>query len=105
MKKLYTAKVEIDLVVIADDKDEAKIVALNSFKDECFPYIDVEEMNDLPGDWELNCIPYGKSDQNDPDRTVEGWINVGAAPAYQERLEEQIKFKNKLKKIDWGEAR
>lgn len=80
-KQLYVVTFVMDMVVAASSKEEAEIIARRNqsleaanLDIEC-----VEEMSHLPGQWELDALVYGK-----PERTVDEWIEAGAAPKYAE---------------------
>ena len=85
MKKLYTAKVEIDIVVVAEDKDEAKLIALSSLDTDSPFIVDVEDMVKLPEGWDLGLAPFGKRGYE--PLTIEEWVDIGAAPVYQESVD------------------
>jgi len=81
--KLFTVTLETTLIVVADDEREAEELALEAD-------ISISEMgamaNDMrhyPGDWDENSIPYGEQDPQNPDKTVQEWIDEGAAPLYK----------------------
>lgn len=85
-KKLFVVEVMTELVVLADDEAEAEELARDSKYDgdwECD--FSAREMTYLPNDWELRALPYGHRDDDDPDRTIEEWVKLGAAPKYSAR--------------------
>lgn len=84
MPKLFTVTVETEVVVLAESQEEAEDLAKTDFRD-----LDVSDfsfvgsnMRYLPGDWETYSIPFGLKEDSHPDRTVQEWIDLGAAPFY-----------------------
>ncbi len=84
-KKLFTVEVSVEIVVVAEDADDARLSALESLRD-----VDSDQyqahaapMRHYPSTWDTKSIPYGDGDKEDMDRTVEKWIELGAAPEYK----------------------
>lgn len=79
--KLWTVKVENEIVVAADTAKEAGLIAkkvpLGEWGD--FDY-EAEAMTSLPFGWDTTCNPYTK-DRN-TDRTIAQYINDGEAPEF-----------------------
>lgn len=82
MKKLYVVSIETEIVVIAEDEAEAEMAARDAALDVESDFA-AREMTYLPSGWESDSIPYGDGDDEDQDRTIEGWVNAGAAEAYK----------------------
>jgi hypothetical protein len=94
-KKLYTVTIEAEIVVVADDAAEAEEAAHDAMSDlSSYDYdISATPMRFLPSGWEMNAIPYGENADDDPDRTVDGWIRAGAGEEYlasRKRFDEQM---------------
>ena len=83
-KKLFVVEVMTEMVVVAEDAGEAEELAAEASYDlSRYDYgYHATEMTYLPGDWGPDSIPYGLKDDSDPDRTIEKWANLGAAPQY-----------------------
>jgi hypothetical protein len=88
-KRLFTVAIETEVVVLAESSSEAELLARESMRD-----LDGDQwtmmaspMAYLPAGWEGDAIPYGPGDSEDPDRTVDKWIERGAAPKYTELLQ------------------
>lgn len=79
MKRLYVVTLSMEVVVVAEGPSEASRIAEVADIDFHSWDGDAVEMRHLPGDWDLDCIPFGDAD---PERTVGQWIEAGAAPAY-----------------------
>ena len=82
-KRLFTVQVTFEIVVVADDTASAKRhAAAESIADFGPPEISVVPLCYLPADWDEDSIPFGDEDSSEPDRTVGGWMMLGAAPDY-----------------------
>jgi hypothetical protein len=79
MKQLYNVELTREIVVLAESREEAERRALEA-DDDGDPDVHAHEMTYYPGDWDDDCIPFGDRDDEDPDRTVGKWIELGAAP-------------------------
>lgn len=83
-KQLWVVEIVQELVVVAEDRDEAVKLGLKAAKEDPHdggePGVSASEMMYYPGDWEDDNIPYGYSDPADPDRSLGKWIDMGAAP-------------------------
>lgn len=84
-KKLFVVKLWNEVVVVAEDENDAQSVAISSLRD-----VDTSSfgahaapMRRLPEDWEPSSIPYGNDSKTERDRTIQNWIDVGAAPEYK----------------------
>lgn len=89
MKKLYTVTVETELVVLADSPEDAEYNAEHWAREGDFDVF-AKEMTYLPNGWEPEALPYGKFDDDTPEKTIEQLIEEGCAPEYiktKERLE------------------
>lgn len=85
MKNLYAVKIEIEVLVLAESRKEARETAEGMWSEirgneEASFY--AVEMSSMPNNWELDCLPYGHMQDEEYDRTVGGWIELGAAPRY-----------------------
>jgi hypothetical protein len=83
-KKLYVVSTEVDVVVRVESREEAQRIA----SDQCASDLmqsnvaadwNATEMMWLPGDWDLDCLPYGDGDS---DETIRELIEAGEAPGY-----------------------
>ncbi len=83
--KLYTVAIETEIVVLANSPGEAEEQAANAQSDlsESDYGIHARNMSHLPAEWEMDSIPFGEKDDDDPDRTLGEWIERGAAPEYK----------------------
>lgn len=94
--KLFTVTIETEVVVIAEDKEEAEHEAARVALNEDFE-CRATPMSHYPAGWHEDSIPFGDGDPEDPDRRVVQWITLGAAEelqALQAKLRKQ-KGKNK----------
>lgn len=82
MKKLYLVELITTAVVVAEDEFEARDYADEAARD-YDPNVEVDELRYLPADWDEDSLPYGYMDPNNPDKTVQQWIDEGAAPMYK----------------------
>lgn len=88
MPKLYTVVIEHEIVVVAESESEAVSHAHEALGD-IDPHdadISATEMRHLPVSWGLDAIPFGDCSEDDPDRTIQGWIDQGAGVTYQEMV-------------------
>jgi hypothetical protein len=84
--RLYNVVLSVEVVVLAENEDAASELAVESF-DEIDPDSfdsKARPMDSLPDGWDDKSIPLGDEDPEDPDRTVEEWAKLGAAPRYVE---------------------
>lgn len=85
MKKLYNVTIEVEVVVVAESESDARKHAQDAIDEVSFENdvdYDVRELVYLSGNWDLNCIPFGDRDGDDPDRTIQGWLDAGAGEKY-----------------------
>lgn len=80
--QLYEVEVTRELLVLARSRADAERLA-RKVDDDPMPDVHASEMRCFPGDWEGGEIPYGERDESDPNRTVDQWIALGAAPHYR----------------------
>lgn len=87
-KRLFTVTIETEIVVLAEDADEAEEIAIDAIDGLDSDAWDSHAMPmaTLPAGWEGDAIPYGPGVEDDPDRTVGQWIEQGAAPEYAKLL-------------------
>lgn len=84
-KRLFTVELTAEIVVFAEDEHDARSAALDSLRelDEDAFNAHAVPMRRLPSEWTSTSIPYGEGDPSDRDRTIQGWIDQGAAPEYE----------------------
>jgi len=83
-KKLYVVSTEVDVVVRAESREEAQRIASDQRASDLMQSNvaadwNATEMMWLPGDWDLNSLPYSDSDDN---KTIRELIEAGEAPGY-----------------------
>jgi hypothetical protein len=85
-KRLYVVTVESSVVVVAEDVDQARVLARKPDVEFNFEALGahISELTYLPDDWDEDSIPFGLRADADRDRTIGGWIDAGAAPVYRE---------------------
>lgn len=93
MKKLYVVSIEVEVVVIADDEEDAREAASDALHEmDSFDHdYNVQPMRFLPGGWDGGEIPFGTRDDDDdgPEKDVNAWIAAGAAPELTRRMAEK----------------
>jgi len=77
-KQIYTARIEVELMIIAESADGARMIAARSLKEEAsnFSWVDFDTVlsnGKLAKGWVVNALPYGKNE----NKTVGGWIGGG----------------------------
>jgi hypothetical protein len=80
MKKLYTVKLETEIVVVADSIDDAKSVGqqrASSLGSDEIVAIAAHPIRKLPPGWDEGCHPYG-----DDHKSIKALVSEGAAPEY-----------------------
>lgn len=87
-KKLFTVKLSVEIVVVAEDESAARSVAISSLsplRDVNADEYDVHAspMQHLPEDWEPSAIPFGNDHKAERDLTIQNWIDLGSAPEYK----------------------
>jgi len=82
MKQLYVVELTQEFLILADSPLAAHHLALEAAREDDTPpdVTSVSPMSYYPGEWDDDAIPYGDRDEEDPDRTVGEWIELGAAP-------------------------
>jgi len=92
MKKLYNVDVTLSFVVLADDPHGAHRAAREVLEDHGHARDLLDDapvvagpFRRLPPGWSTNAVPYGHGDPVEPDRTVAGWVALGAAPEWDRR--------------------
>jgi hypothetical protein len=89
-KKLFVVTIETEVVVLAEDESQAEEEAQRHVRGEIDEWdFRAAPMSFMPAGWDEDCFPFQQNDQ--PDRTVGEWIDLGAAPKY-------VELRNKLKK-------
>jgi len=76
VKQLYTARIEIELMIIAESAEDARRIASRSLEKEAsnvnWTDFDADLSNGkLAADWFAGALPYGKHE----DKTVGEWID------------------------------
>jgi hypothetical protein len=85
-KQLYVVSVTTEIVVLAESTEEAEEIAEDCRIDWEGPGF-AQPMRVMPAGWDLDSVPFGEGDEEDPDRPLKGWIERGAAPEYSRMLE------------------
>jgi hypothetical protein len=85
-KQLFIVSMTNEVIVVAEDVAEALRLAQDGDVEWSDCYYSAAPMSYFPGDWDINCIPFGKRVEEDPDRTIGDWMKKGAAPEYDARL-------------------
>lgn len=85
--KLYTVVVRHELVVLAANEADAVAIIPRWSRELPIPSVEANEMMTLPADMAGDEIPFGRTDPEDPDRSIDEWIERGAAPQYTAMLE------------------
>lgn len=86
VKRLFVVELINEMIVLADSPEAAERFAKRIQRDEAGePDAQASDMAYYPGDWDSSSIPFGDRDEAEPDRTVEKWIELGAAPEYRTR--------------------
>lgn len=84
--RLFVVTFSAEMVVVAEDAEgarEAADDARSEMSDRDYD-IQAETMRHLPEDWGMESIPFGARAQDDAERSVARWIELGAAPEYVE---------------------
>jgi hypothetical protein len=86
-KKLWTVTIEQEIVVVAENEADAEEAARDALgRHDVEPEVShARQMSHLPCDWDLKAIPFGEGNDAEPDRNIEGWIKLGAAPEYEKQ--------------------
>lgn len=84
--QLFAVTITTEIIVLAESEAEAVSLAKDESDIE-FSECDYSAapLSYLPGDWDVNAIPFGERLTESPDRTVGEWIKEGAAPEYTRR--------------------
>lgn len=84
-KKLFTVRLWNEVVVVAEDENDAQSVAISALRSEGMSSFGAHAapMRRFPEDWEPSTIPYGNDGKAECDRTIQKWIDAGAAPEYK----------------------
>ena len=91
-KKLWTVTMQTEVVVVAENEFEAEESAQAALREGDLDHSSVVQgMSYIPSGWNKNSIPWGDRSEEDPDRTLGQWIELGAAPEYQKSLAEAKK--------------
>lgn len=86
MAKLYCVRIECEVIVIAEDEDEAIEAAEDAVDDiDLFDSATPEPLRYLPFGWDGREIPYN-ANRDMPERSVNEWIEAGAAPEMEQRM-------------------
>lgn len=83
MKQLYVVTLSMEVVVVAEDPQEAAQIAETVDIDGTSWEGHAVELRYLPADWDLDCLPFGDSAD---EMTIGKWIKAGAAPKYVTKL-------------------
>lgn len=82
MKQLFVVQLTYEVVIVADDAAAAERISNTEHIDRGEADTVVRPLSYLPADWDKDSIPFGDRVEEDPDRTVGQWIELGAAPDY-----------------------
>lgn len=82
MKQLFVVQLTYEVVIVADDAASAENISNTEPIDRGEADVIVRKLSYLPADWELDSLPFGDQVEEEPDRTVGRWIELGAAPDY-----------------------
>jgi hypothetical protein len=88
MKKLFVVSTELEVVVLAETKEDAeKLVNHERISDLAQGDLGwhAQPMMWMPGDWDTSCLPFGGDDNTDC-QTIGELIEEGAAPEYSAQL-------------------
>jgi hypothetical protein len=97
-RKLYVVSVEAEMLVVAESAEQAKELAFKNGEFEWYQEdYRASEMTHMPAAWDEDSIPFGLSDESEPDRTVGGWLAAGAAKTYV-MLRDQAKRRKEREK-------
>ena len=80
MKKLYTVKLETEIVVVAESMIEAEDIGRASIHElgpDEIALATASLLRSLPGQWDENCCPYG-----DGHKSIKTLVSEGAASEY-----------------------
>lgn len=81
-KQLYVVSIEAEIVVLAESEDQAEKLAKKAKRDVDDWDYRGKAMSHMPSGWEGDCVPFGLSEDSDPARDIDGWVEAGAAPEY-----------------------
>lgn len=80
-KKLWNVTVEYDVVVYAEDEDDANDLAFDAIRDgDADGAANATPMRYMPGWWDEDALPFSGADDIE---TVGALIKAGAAPEYK----------------------
>lgn len=93
-KQLYNVVFSNEIVVLAENEDEAREVAEYVLRERRLEMGDddvdaVSPMSYMPGDWDLASLPFKSEDDESGDVTLGELIKAGAAPSY-ERMRKRL---------------
>ncbi len=80
MKRLYTVKLETEIVVVAESMIESEDIGRASFHNlgpDEIASATASPLRRLPGEWDENCYPYGAG-----SKSIKTLVSEGAAPEY-----------------------
>lgn len=84
-KRLFTVTLEMEIVVVAESERDAEEGARDAIKElDSYEFLTrAQPMRRLPSAWTLKALPWGDRDEDNPDRTVGQWVDLGAAPDFK----------------------
>jgi hypothetical protein len=92
-KRLYNVLITFDVLVLADDADEARDVDMNDVRDAAEPTVIASEATYMPSGWGAESLPLGDDDDG---LTIDKWIEAGAAPLLKAQMERRAKLAGKV---------
>jgi len=83
-RKLYTVTIETEIVVLAIDENAAEEAAEGAMHElSSYDYsIMASPMRYLPGDWDLDALPYEDDNGDGAELSIGDLVKLGAAPKY-----------------------
>lgn len=78
--QLYTVTISAEVAILAESEADARDFARDVDRFDCEFDYDAQPMTYLPDGWEGTEIPFGHRDPEQPDATVDDWVERGAAP-------------------------
>ena len=93
MKKLFNVLITFDVLVLADDADEARDVDMSDVRDAAEPSVVASEATYVPDGCDTRSLPLG---DDDDALTIDKWIENGAAPLLKTQMDRRAKLASKV---------
>jgi len=77
-KQLYTTRIEVELMVVAESEEDARRISMRGLEEEASNFnwywwdFDAQPSVELANGWDRISLPYGKNE----DRSVGEWIGA-----------------------------